>query len=254
VITQGPDGTAVIRRPLGPAPVVSAPAPTYYDSYARPAPVVSAPASTYYEPYARPAAPIYGASRDVVETADTVEQPAPATTVRREVVRPRATTATRKVQRARAPAAGTTSSRTVRTAERATTRPAPAPASREVTLSPQQRRIIYRTIVRERAAPPVVAREVIAPPEALTADGSAYRPGAYYEPVVSTAPAIAPSPVAEPVSYIGRVLPRSVMFYNVPQSVVSNVPATRGYRYAYVDDRVLLVDPVTRMVIEELDE
>ena len=121
-------------------------------------------------------------------------------------------------------------------------------------LSTQQRQIIYRTIVRERAAPPVVAREVIAPPEALTAYGSAYRPGAYYEPVVSTAPAIAPAPVAEPVSYVGRVLPRSVMFYNVPQSVVLNVPATRGYRYAYVDDRVLLVDPVTRMVIEELDE
>jgi hypothetical protein len=29
VITQGPDGTAVIRRPLGPAPVTSAPAATY---------------------------------------------------------------------------------------------------------------------------------------------------------------------------------------------------------------------------------
>src|SRR4051812_1932001 len=94
IVTQGPDGTAVIRRPLGPAPVTTAPAATYYDSYARPAlaPVVSAPASTYYEPYARPAAPIYGASRDVVETVETVEQPAPTTTVRREVVRPRTTT------------------------------------------------------------------------------------------------------------------------------------------------------------------
>src|SRR5215204_3194212 len=71
VITQGPDGTAVIRRPLGPAPVTSAPAAAYYDSYARPAPMISAPASTYYEPYARPAAPIYGASRDVVETVET---------------------------------------------------------------------------------------------------------------------------------------------------------------------------------------
>src|SRR4051812_27617463 len=156
IVTQGPDGTAVIRRPLGPAPVTTEPAATYYDSYARPAlaPVVSAPASTYYEPYARPAAPIYGASRDVVETVETVEQPAPTTTVRREVVRPRATT--RKVERARAPAAKAQSSRTVRTAERITTRPAPAPAPRAVALTPQQRQIVYRTIVRERVAPPVV--------------------------------------------------------------------------------------------------
>jgi len=252
VITQGPDGTAIIRRPLGAAPVTSAPAATYYDSYARPAPapMISAPASTYYEPYARPAAPIYGASRDVVETVQTVEQPAPATTVRREVVRrdavrPRTTTATRttatrNVQRARAPAARTTSSRTVRTAERVTTRVAPAPAPREVVLTPQQRQIVYRTIVRERAAPPVVTREVIVPPEPLAAYGSVRS--------ISTAPAV------ESVSYVGRVLPRSVAFYDVPQSVGLNVPATRGYRYAYVDDRVLLVDPVTRMVIEELDE
>src|SRR5215207_6512650 len=68
IVTQGPDSTAVIRRPLGPAPVTTAPSATYYDSYARSAPVVGAAASTYYEPYVRPAAPIYGASRDVVET------------------------------------------------------------------------------------------------------------------------------------------------------------------------------------------
>src|SRR4051812_40635033 len=107
IVTQGPDGTAVIRRPLGAAPVTTAPAPTYYDSYARPAPAISAPASAYYEPYARPAAPIYGASRDVVETVETMEQPAPTTTVRREVVQPRASTRsvrTRSVQRARASA------------------------------------------------------------------------------------------------------------------------------------------------------
>ena len=247
VITQGPDGTAVIRRPLGAAPVTSAPAATYYDSYARPAPapMISAPASTYYEPYARPAAPIYGASRDVVETVETVEQPAPATTVPRQVVRPRTTsatrtTATRKVQRARAPAARSKSSRTVRTAERVTTRVAPAPAPREVVLTPQQRQIVYRTIVRERAAPPVVTREVIVPQEPLAAYGSVRS--------ISTAPAV------ESVSYVGRVLPRNVAFYDVPQSVGLNVPATRGYRYAYVDERVLLVDPVTRMVIDELDE
>ena len=242
IVTQGPDGTAVIRRPLGPAPVTTAPAATYYDSYARPAPapVISAPASTYYEPYARPAAPIYGASRDVVETVETIEQPAPTTTVRRVVVRPRTTTATRKVQRARAPAAKAQSSRTVRTAERITTRVAPAPAPRAVALTPQQRQIVYRTIVRERLAPPVVTREVIVPSDPYTAYGSAT--------------AISTAPVVEPVNYVGRILPRSVMFYDVPQSVALNVPATRAYRYAYVDDRVLLVDPVTRMVVEELDE
>ena len=243
VVTQGPDGTAVIRRPLGPGPVISAPAATYYDSYARPAPapIVSAPASTYYEPYERPAAPIYGASRDVIETVETVEQPAPTTRVRREVVRPPATTRSatiRRVERARAPATRTRSSGTVRTTERVTTRPAPAP--REVVLTPQQRQIVYRTIVRERMAPPAVTREVIVPPEPITAYGSVRS--------ISTAPVI------EPVSYVGRTLPRSVMFYDVPQSVALNVPAARGYRYAYVDDRVLLVDPVTRMVVEDLDE
>ena len=31
-----------------------------------------------------------------------------------------------------------------------------------------------------------------------------------------------------------------------------DVPAVRPYRYAYVEDRVLLVDPVTRMVVEDI--
>ena len=79
-------------------------------------------------------------------------------------------------------------------------------------LTPVQRRTIYRTIVRERVAP------------------------------------------AEPtVEYrVGARLPDSVRLYSVPQEVAVEVPTIRSYKYMVVNNRVVLVDPATSQVVEEV--
>ena len=79
-------------------------------------------------------------------------------------------------------------------------------------LTPVQRRTIYRTIVRERVAP------------------------------------------AEPmVEYrVGARVPESVRLYPVPREVAVEVPEIRSYRYMLVNNRVVLVDPMTSQVVEEV--
>ena len=79
-------------------------------------------------------------------------------------------------------------------------------------LTPVQRRTIYRTIVRERVAPAEPTIE--------------YRGGAR--------------------------LPDSVRLYSVPQEVAVEVPAIRSYKYMVVNNRVVLVDPATSQVVEEV--
>jgi hypothetical protein len=64
-----------------------------------------------------------------------------------------------------------------------------------------------------------------------------------------------PAPrVTEAVSYsVGSVLPATVPLYALPQQVVYDTPALRGYDYTLVGDRVLLVEPGTHTVIDEID-
>jgi hypothetical protein len=91
---------------------------------------------------------------------------------------------------------------------------APAPVVRE--------RIAPAPVVRERIAPAPVVRERIAPA------GSAYAYAVGSR--VADADALAP----------------------MPQAVVSSVPAVRSYRYMVINNRLLLVDPVTGMVVAEV--
>jgi hypothetical protein len=79
-------------------------------------------------------------------------------------------------------------------------------------LTPVQRHRIYRTIVRERVVP------------------------------------------AEPmIEYrVGARVPDNVRLYSVPQEVAVEVPEIRSYRYMVVNNRVVLVDPVTSQVVEEV--
>ncbi len=81
-------------------------------------------------------------------------------------------------------------------------------------LTPVQRRTIYRTIVRERVRPA--------------------RPTVEYR--------------------VGTRVPESVQLYAVPQDVAVEVPAIRSYKYMVVNDRVVLVDPATSEVVDELAE
>ncbi len=88
-------------------------------------------------------------------------------------------------------------------------------STRPLALQPAQREIIYRTIVRE---------QVYAP---------AYFANAYYANAYA----------------VGAVFPRAVALAPVPQAVAVQVPATNGYRYAVVSNRVLLVEPATGIVV-----
>jgi hypothetical protein len=81
-----------------------------------------------------------------------------------------------------------------------------------IELTPAQRTTVYRTIARERIAAPAPAVE--------------YR--------------------------VGARIPTGVELYAIPEPVVTEVPAVRQYKYMYVNNRVLLVDPVTSVVVGEI--
>ena len=52
---------------------------------------------------------------------------------------------------------------------------------------------------------------------------------------------------------VGQVLPRDVIYYNVPLALVSQFPpAPAGYRYVRVDNDVLLMSLTTRIVMDAL--
>lgn len=53
---------------------------------------------------------------------------------------------------------------------------------------------------------------------------------------------------------VGRRLPRDWDYHPVPTAVIEIVPAYRGYRYVYVEDHYVIVDPDTYEVVYVLDE
>jgi len=55
------------------------------------------------------------------------------------------------------------------------------------------------------------------------------------------------------VSYgVGSVLPATVPTYAMPREVVYEAPALQGYAYAPVGNRMLVVEPASNTVVEEL--
>jgi hypothetical protein len=90
-----------------------------------------------------------------------------------------------------------------------------------LTLTPTQRQVIYRNVVRER--------------------------------VVQQAPAtVGAAPVVE--YRVGARVPTGVTLYDVPQTVVTEVPAVSSYRYMVVNNRAWLVDPTTSEIVAEVAE
>lgn len=79
-------------------------------------------------------------------------------------------------------------------------------------LTPVQRQTIYRTIVRERVRP--------APPTVE------YR--------------------------VGMRVPHTTQLYSVPETVAVEVPVIKTYKYMMVNNRVVLVDPATSEVVDEI--
>lgn len=84
-----------------------------------------------------------------------------------------------------------------------------------VTLTPAQRTTIYRSIVRE--APATTTQATVE-----------YR--------------------------VGGPVPAATHLYAIPETVAAEVPAVRSYKYMLVNNRVVLVDPATSTVVEEVVE
>jgi hypothetical protein len=53
---------------------------------------------------------------------------------------------------------------------------------------------------------------------------------------------------------VGMRVPDTVELYSVPDTVVTEVPAVRSYRYMTVNNRVWLVDPATSQIVAEVAE
>jgi Protein of unknown function (DUF1236) len=52
---------------------------------------------------------------------------------------------------------------------------------------------------------------------------------------------------------VGMTVPSEVELVEVPETVVTEVPAVRSYRYFRWNDDVVLVDPSSRRVVQTLD-
>ena len=94
-------------------------------------------------------------------------------------------------------------------------------------LTPQQRTTVYRTVTRERRVTPAA-------------------------PTTTTTVVTPAVPVEEVV--VGRRVPSSVTLSPFPQPVVVETPALQRYRYYYVNNRLVLVDPLTSEVVDILDQ
>lgn len=234
-VVQGPGGTVITRRPLA-APLAPLAAPAVRD-------VVRVGADAYMESVH--AAPVTTrATRSITTRTERVRR-----TTRETVgaaVTPYHVTHTRSV------------THTVRHVGVAS----------PLALAPAQRRVIYRTIVQQQVIPPVAASVVPVPPPG-------YRPypaPAYSERTIVAAPATtgygavgypldddddmyaeAVPPAVVPVRYVvGARLPSNVVLAPMPAGAVVAVPAARAYGYAMIDNRVLLVDPVSYTVVADI--
>ena len=93
-----------------------------------------------------------------------------------------------------------------------------------VHLTNRQRHEVLRTIRYERTAAPIARERVVTTTSAPT------------------------------VSYsVGSVLPATVPTYAMPREVVYEAPALQGYAYAPIGNRMLLVEPTSNTVVEELE-
>jgi hypothetical protein len=61
------------------------------------------------------------------------------------------------------------------------------------------------------------------------------------------------APVADvPAPAAATALPSSVALQELPVSVTREIPMVRGYKFVKLDDRILLVSPVDRLVVAQM--
>ena len=116
----------------------------------------------------------------------------------------------------------------------------PAVSAPPLALTPAQRTTIYRTIIPQgRGRGPIVRERIVTE---SVAPAPVVR-----ERSVNPPPASAYAAVGSRVSDAYALAP-------MPQSVVATVPAVRSYRYTVINNRLLLVDPATGIVVAEVND
>jgi Protein of unknown function (DUF1236) len=256
VIERGPTGTVITRRPLAataPRPTIGWPAET----------VVQESIDEVVLP------------RETVGVARTTVAPAGETVITRRVAteRPRAATPPRQVRSRTTTQARQATVPTRQATVRRAAAAAPVVRSEpaEPALTATQRARIYRAVLQESRVPRTIVTERTSNPAVpvVREDVVSERYIQAEAPVVSErvitvpppretfgfAPRVVERVVTAPAAAelsIGSRLPRTVPFYAIPASV--GTPALRPYRYAIVDDRVFLVDPVSEVIVSEISE
>lgn len=163
-----------------------------------------------------------------------------ATTTRRTVTRtPARTTTTRVVSR---PA--------VR--ERIVTAPAArVVAAAPLSLTPDQRSIVYRAIAEESGPPAAIVTRRVAPLPITPIETTG---AAIVDDIADDSDAVIAVPAAPVVDQIvvGSRLPASTPVYALPETALTAVPDLGAYRYATIGGRVVLIDPNTGVVVASL--
>ena len=248
-VTQTPAGTVITRRPLAPTPIAPAtdtltvaPAPAYDIDAVRVRPYATAPYPAY------PTVTATTTRVDETTGAAPARRPAPRAATR--VIHHPGTDIHRDVHRSVGAPAVT------RTVHHTTRRLAAAP----LVLNPSQRQVVYRTIVQQQVIPPAgyppfpppaYPRAVVIPPAATTGYAVTTPAGDIDE--VDDVYAEQVPPAIAPARYVvGAQLPAAMVPVPLPAAAVVQVPSVRPYSYVTVDNRVLLVDPVTHTVVADI--
>ena len=106
-------------------------------------------------------------------------------------------------------------------------------------LTPAQRTTIYRTIIPQgRGREPIVRERIVT------------------ESVVPVArERIVNPPAASAYAYtVGSRVGDAYALAPMPRAVAATVPSVRSYRYMVINNRLLLVDPATGIVVAEVND
>jgi hypothetical protein len=133
----------------------------------------------------------------------------------------------------------------------------PAPLA----LTSAQRTTIYRTIIPQgNGLGPIVRERIVT--ETIPAEPLVSAP--LVAPPVVSAPVVGPvvrAPVVRPrvgvyaTDYaVGSRIADSYALAPLPPAAIATAPAVRSYRYVVINDRVLLVNPVTGVIVADLTQ
>jgi hypothetical protein len=115
----------------------------------------------------------------------------------------------------------------------------PAVSAPPLALTPAQRTTIYRTIIPQgRGREPIVRERIVT--ESVTPLAR--------ERIVNP-------PAASAYAYtVGSRVGDAYALAPMPRAVAATVPAVRSYRYMVINNRLLLVDPATGIVVAEVND